>query len=114
MLHTNSDRFVQKFISSVSRLPYTLGRVAAFTKDFSNPYMWAMYGDNNQGVCLTFDRSFLETVRTTNSYAYPLEMDDVTYMKNKPKLEWFGSLPRMTESAYRYIFTDDEGNRSPF
>ena len=113
VLRDTAYGFVQQFMEAISKLPYTLGRVAAFSKDFTNPYMWAMYADNNQGVCLIYDRTILDKIKAQNIYAYDLEIADVNYTKSKPKLEWFKTLPMMTKAAYRYLFTDDEGNRSP-
>ena len=108
-----ASKFVTEFIRMVSKLPYTSGRVAAFTKDFTNPYMWAMYADNNQGVCLIYEKSELEAINDRNNYQYSVEIADIDYESSKPKINLFESLPTLTREAYKYLFTNDDGERSP-
>ena len=82
--------------------------VACFTKDFQNPYLWSAYADQHSGVCLVFDREALENLEPPEHTA-EVELDDVRYGKTKPEIEFFTSVPMISQLEYERLFSDENG-----
>ena len=104
--------FSERFVQSMGKLLLSEWIVACFTKDFTNPYLWATYGDNNTGVCLVFDKQALAGIRSPE-HSMGVEIEDVVYRRTKPEIEFFSNLPKITVDEYRKLFTDANGNVSP-
>ena len=60
-----SDDFPSRFVQGMGKTLLAEWRVACFTNDFTNPFLWSMYADDHAGVCLIFDRESLRNIPLT-------------------------------------------------
>ena len=88
-------------------------RVACFTNDFTNPFLWSVYADDHAGVCLVFDRKSLQNLGPLQDRYDAVGLEEVSYQLKKPEIEFFTSLPSLTRSEYERLFTDENGVPSP-
>ena len=101
------ETFPDTFVQALGKMLLAEWGVACFTRDFTNPFMWSSYAENNTGVCLVFDKVLLSNVSSPRM-SEGVELDDVTYEIIKPEIEFFSSLPGLTVSEYTKLFTDAE------
>ena len=104
--------FPRQFTRTIGKMLFSEWGVACFTKDFSNPFLWTTYADNNAGVCLVFDRESLKGIQPPE-HTLGVELDDVKYQVQKPEVEFFSNLSKLTVAEYKPLFTDENGNISP-
>ena len=104
--------FPSKFVQMMGKMLLSEWGVACFTKDFSNPFLWTTYADNNTGVCLVFDREALVRIRAPE-HTLGMELEDVEYKLRKPDIEFFSNLPTLSAAEYEKLFTDENGDISP-
>ncbi len=97
------DGFADCFVRYMAKSLLAEWRVTCFTEDFTNPYLWATYADNNTGACLVFDEEQLRSITVPNTVGQ-LEMERVSYMKEKPKIDFFANLPRLTVAEHNRLF----------
>ena len=97
------DGFANLFVRYMAKSLLAEWRVACFTEEFTNPYLWATYADNNTGACLVFDEKRLRSITVPNTVGQ-LEIERVAYMKEKPKIDFFANLPRLTVAEYKRLF----------
>ena len=109
LLETSPLReFPKRFVQAMGKLSLSEWGVACFTKDFQNPYLWSAYADQHRGVCLVFDREALESLEPPEHTA-EVELDDVRYEKTKPEIEFFTSVPMISQLEYERLFSDENG-----
>ena len=106
------DGFPAKFVQTMGKMLLSEYAVACFTKDYTNPFLWTTYADSNAGVCLVFNRELLKKT-TAPANTSGVELADVVYRREKPAVEFFSNLPKMTEPEYRSLFTDENDRLSP-
>ncbi len=106
------DDFPSRFVQGMGKLLLSEWRVACFTDDFTNPFLWSVYADNHAGVCLVFDRKNLANLRPPE-HCDAVEFEEVSYQLEKPEIEFFANVPLLTLSEYERLFTDESGEPSP-
>ena len=104
--------FPSKFVQMMGKILLSEWGVACFTKDFSNPFMWTTYADNNAGVCLVFDKEALARIQAPE-HTLGMELEEVEYKLRKPDIEFFSNLPTLSTAEYTKLFTDENGDISP-
>ena len=104
--------FAQRFLQGMGKLLLSEWGVACFTRNFTNPYLWSTYAENNTGVCLVYERQRLENLQPPK-YCDEVELEDVNYETTKPDIEFFANVPSLSESEYTRLFTDELGAPSP-
>ncbi len=103
--------FPAEFVRAMGKMLLSEWGVACFTKDFTNPFLWTTYADNNTGVCLVFDRDSLMKIQAPE-HTFGVELKDVEYEGVKREIEFFSNLPKLTTAEYRRLFTDENGDIS--
>ena len=106
------DDFPSKFVQAMGKIFLSEWRVACFTNDFTNPFLWSVYADDHAGVCLVFDRNSLKNLRPPED-CDTVEFEEVSYQLKKPEIEFFTNIPSLTVSEYKKLFTDECGVPSP-
>ena len=106
------DNFPRHFVQAMGKMVLSEWSVACFTKDFTNPFLWTTYANDNSGVCLVFDRESLSRLPPPEN-TFGVELEDVEYQVEKPEIEFFSNLPKLTTSEYKKLFTDENGEISP-
>ena len=106
------DDFPGRFVQGMGKLLLSQWRVACFTNDFTNPFLWSVYADDHAGVCLVFDRKSLLNLRPPQDWG-AVELEEVSYQIKKPEIEFFANVPSLTVSEYTKLFTDENGAPSP-
>ena len=106
------DDFPSRFVQGMGKILLSEWRVACFTDDFTNPFLWSVYADDHAGVCLVFDRKALRNLRPPE-YCGAVEFEEVSYQLKKPEIEFFANVPSLTVSEYKKLFTDESGVPSP-
>ena len=106
------DDFPSKFVQGMGKLLLSEWRVACFTNDFTNPFLWSVYADDHAGVCLVFDRKSLCNLRPPQDWD-AVELEEVSYQLKKSEIEFFTNIPSLTVSEYTKLFTDESGVPSP-
>ena len=106
------ENFPERFVQALGKILLSEWGVACFTNDFTNPYLWSSYAENHAGVCLVFERDLLEGLGAAE-WSQGVEIEDVTYDTQKPEIEFFSNLPRLTVSEYTKLFSGDDGTLSP-
>ena len=107
------DDFPSTFVQAMGKILLSEWRVACFTNDFTNPFLWSVYGDDHAGVCLVFDRKSLQNLGPLQDRYDAVGLEEVSYQLKKPEIEFFTSLPLLTRSEYERLFTDENGVPSP-
>ena len=110
--HPPINDFPRRFIQGMGQLLLSEWRVACFTNDFTNPFLWSVYADDHTGVCLVFDKSSLRNLQPPTDWG-AVELEEVSYQLKKPEIEFFANVPSLTVSEYTNLFTDDHGVPSP-
>ena len=106
------DDFPSRFVQGMGRILLSEWRVACFTNDFTNPFLWSVYADDHAGVCLVFDRKSLQNLGPPQ-HCDAVEFEEVSYKLKKPEIEFFTNVPSLTVSEYKRLFTDESGVPSP-
>lgn len=106
------NNFPSEFVRAMGKMLLSEWSVACFTKDFTNPFLWTTYANNNSGVCLVFDRASLIDLQAPE-HTFGVELEDVQYELKKPEIEFFSNLPKLTITEYKKLFTDENGDISP-
>ena len=107
------ENFPETFSKKMGKILLSEWGIASFTKDFTNPYLWSSYADSHSGVCLVFDRKSLVECLGDSFPDTKVELEDVSYERTKPEIEFFSNLPRMTAYEYENLFTGAGGRQSP-
>lgn len=107
------DDFPSRFVQAMGKILLSEWRVACFTNDFTNPFLWSVYADDHAGVCLVFDREYLRNIQPPE-HCHAVELEEVSYELKKPEIEFFANIPSLTVSEYKRLFTDENGVPSPF
>lgn len=106
------DNFPNRFVQAMGKILLSNWRVAGFTNDFTNPFLWSVYADEHAGVCLVFDRESLRNLRPPED-CESVELEEVAYQLEKPEIEFFANVPLLAVSEYNKLITDENGARSP-
>ena len=106
------DDFPKRFLQAMGKILLSRWRVAGFTSDFTNPFLWSVYADDHAGVCLVFDRESMTDLRPPEDCG-AVELEEVSYQLEKPEIEFFANIPSLTVSEYERLFTDENGVPSP-
>ena len=104
--------FPSKFVQMMGKMLLSEYGVACFTKNFTNPFLWTTYADNNMGVCLVFDKESLIRLQAPE-HTFGVELEDIEYELTKPDIEFFSNLPKLSGAEYTRLFTDENGKISP-
>jgi hypothetical protein len=122
--------FPERYVNSLERLLYYDWFAACFVVDPNDAAMWGNYGDGHKGVCLKFRTTsnsagkpslLLRTKvgeRSSGSgpveiYEFsPLQLEDVQYCEEYPRMDFFKSLGRLVPSQLAFWFTDGPGHVS--
>ena len=106
------DDFPNRFVQAMGKILLSKWRVAGFTNDFTNPFLWSVYAEDHAGICLVFDRESLRNLRPPED-CESVELEEVSYQLKKPEIEFFANVPSLTVSEYKKLFTDESGMPSP-
>ena len=106
-----SDDFPSRFVQGMGKTLLGEWRVACFTDDFTNPFLWSMYGEDHAGVCLIFNRESLRNIRSPGHW--DIELEDISYQDEKPEIEFWENIPRMTVPELKKLLEDENGVLSP-
>ena len=88
--------FPERFVHAMKALLLASDwRVACFTRDYRNPYLWSTYADNHAGVCLVFDRSELGSLLPPEGYP-SVEIGEITYRHERLEMEFFDTVKAIT------------------
>lgn len=109
--------FPQAYINEIIKLTYPAGYVACFMDDYTNPVVWAHYGDGHQGVCLKYKTQdmdgypaiALQSVQGWETFKFK----KIRYANEFPPIDFFRSLGRLSkEQLLNQWYTDPQGNLS--
>ena len=107
------ENFPKLFLKKMGKILLSEWGIASFTKDFTNPYLWSSYAEDHSGVCVVFDRKALLDSLVDSFPGAKVELEDVSYERAKPEIEFFSNVPRMTAHEYENLFIDAAGRLSP-
>ena len=71
------DKFPNQYVEWLPKLLTQYNNIACFTKHFNNSYMWGVYGDKNNGICLIY--------KVSNDIFY---IHDEEHKKKKEEIEY--------------------------